>query len=61
MTEYDLNRFKDKVKQLSSMVSSLDEIEGRRESLVSCKTHEEVVELASLWGYEISRRWGDRP
>ena len=61
MTEYDLVKFKDKVNQLSSLVSSLDKIPGRREQLVSCKTHEEVVALASLWGYEISRRWGDRP
>ncbi len=59
MTEKDLDRFIDKVRQLDQLVLSLDSIPGRRELLSSCSDHNEVVKLARSWGYEIGRRWGD--
>ena len=58
MAEQDLQRFLRKVQQLQQMVNSLDKVEGRRDSLAACENHNQVVELARSWGYEIGRRWG---
>ena len=41
------------------MVSSLKAIPGRRELLLACKDHDEVVSLARSWGFEIGTRWGE--
>ena len=59
MSEKDLKGFLLKVSQLNKMIASLGEVPGRRELLVSCKSHDEVVELAKSWGYEIDKRWGE--
>ncbi len=59
MAEEELKLFIQKVEQLCSMVNSLDEYPERRILLASCKKHQEVVDLAKSWGYEIGRRWGD--
>ncbi len=55
----DLERFLGKVEQLQQMVSSLDQFPGRRELLSSCSDHNQVVQLARSWGYEIGQRWGE--
>ncbi len=59
MAEQDLKKFIHKVKELQRMIDSLDQVKGRREKLASCKDHNEVVEIAKLWGYDIGRRWGE--
>ena len=59
MASKELERFVFKVNQLNQLVESLESVPGRKESLESCLTHEEVVALASSWGFEIGRRWGD--
>ncbi len=59
MAEVDLQRFLEKVKHLQMMVKSLDDVPNRREVLASCTDHNQVVELARSWGYEIGRRWGE--
>jgi len=59
MAEKDFQLFLEKVAQLQQMVDSLDRVKGRKELLVACETHEDVVELAKEWGYRIGRRWGD--
>ena len=59
MSNKELESFIKKVKQLGEMVDSLDNVEGRRALLASCKSHNEVVDLAKSWGYEIGRRWGE--
>ena len=59
MAEEDLKRFLNKVEQLQEMVRSLDHFPGRRELLVQCTDHNQVVDIARSWGYEIGRRWGD--
>lgn len=59
MAEQDLQRFLYKVEQLQKLVNSLDQISGRRETLAACKDHDQVVQLAKSWGYEIDRRWGE--
>ena len=32
---------------------------GDGATLIECKTHKQVVELAREWGFEIGRRWGE--
>ena len=59
MAKEDLKRFLFKVQQLQELVNSLNEIPGRRELLEQCKDHDEVVNLAKTWGFEIGRRWGE--
>lgn len=59
MAESDLQRFIDKVRQLQSLVDSLEHVPGRREQLAACHHHNQVVLLAASWGYDIGRRWGD--
>ena len=59
MSKADLLRFIQKVEQLQDLVASLDEIPSRRDRLSSCDTHDEVVEIARSWGFEIGRRWGE--
>ncbi len=59
MAEEDLKNFILKIKDLNKLVKSLEEIPGRREELSSCRTHDEVVELAQTWGFKIGRRWGE--
>ena len=59
MAERDLMRFLDKVTQLKQLVDSLEAEPHRREQLAGCSSHNQVVQLANSWGYEIGRRWGE--
>ncbi len=59
MAERDLMRFLDKVAQLKQLVDSLEADPHRREQLAGCSSHNQVVQLANSWGYEIGRRWGE--
>ncbi len=60
MAEADLQCFLHKVEQLNALVESLETEPGRRDDLVACSDHNQVVQLARAWGYEIGRRWGER-
>ena len=59
MAEADLQRFLHKVQQLNALVTSLDQDPRRRAAFAACADHNQVVQLAQLWGYDIGRRWGD--
>ena len=59
MTEEDLRKFIKKVEQLNEMIRSLETSPSRRKQLSDCSSHDEVVELAKSWGYNISKRWGE--
>ena len=59
MAEADLQRFLHKVQQLDALVASLETNPQRREALVACSDHNQVVRLARTWGYEIGKRWGE--
>lgn len=59
MSSEELKRFIFKVNQLNKLLESLESVPGRKESLEACHTHEEVVDLAGSWGFDIGRRWGD--
>ena len=59
MTKKDYERFIKKINQLNQLVESINKSPEKYELIISCKTHEEVVELAKQWGYEIGKRWGE--
>ena len=59
MAEADLQRFLHKVEQLDALVASLETNPQRREALIACSDHNQVVRLARTWGYEIGKRWGE--
>lgn len=61
VAEADLQRFLHKVQQLNGLVASLEQDPARRDAFAACSDHNQVVQLAKLWGYEIGRRWGEQP
>ncbi|WP_269623244.1 Nif11 family protein [Prochlorococcus marinus] len=61
MSEDELSKFIGKVNQLNDLIASLDTFPERRKEIASCDNHEQVVSLAKTWGFDIGRRWGDKP
>ncbi|MEB3321582.1 MAG: Nif11 domain/cupin domain-containing protein [Synechococcaceae cyanobacterium] len=59
MGEADLRRFLEKVRQLQEFVRLSESRPGLRSALTACSSHQEVVSLARVWGFEIGRRWGE--
>ena len=59
MTKKDFDKFVYKVDQLNQMVELINNSPEKYKIIISCNTHEEVVELAKEWGYEIGKRWGE--
>ena len=59
MTKKDYERFLYKIDQLNQLVKLINESPDKYQLIISCKTHEDVVELAKQWGYEIGKRWGE--
>ena len=60
MTKKDLDKFLDKISQLNSIVSLINESPKKKEELSRCKTHEEVIKLTTSWGFGIESRWGEK-
>ena len=59
MTKKDYENFLYKIDQLNKLVKSTKDSPEKYELIVNCKTHEEVVALASKWGFDIGKRWGE--
>ena len=59
MAKKDYERFLSKIDQLNQLVILLNKSPDKYKLFISCKTHEDVVELAKQWGYEIGKRWGE--
>ena len=59
MSERDYERFRYKIDQLNQLVKLINSSPEKYQLIISCKTHEDVVELAKDWGYEIGKRWGE--
>ena len=59
MTKKDYERFLYKIDQLNQLVQLINDSPDKYQLIISCKTHEDVVELAKQWGYEIGKRWGE--
>ena len=59
MTIKDYEQFLKKINHLNQLVEVVNSSPEKYELIISCDTHDEVVELAKGWGYEIGRRWGE--
>ena len=59
MSKKDYERFLYKIDQLNQLVKFINSSPEKYKLITSWKTHEDVVELAKLWGYEIEKRWGE--
>ena len=59
MAKEDYERFLYKIDQLNQFVELIKNSPEKYQLIISCKTHDDVVELAKQWGYEIGKRWGD--
>tara|TARA_Y100001978_G_C23286641_1_gene242831 strand:- start:55 stop:237 length:183 start_codon:yes stop_codon:yes gene_type:complete len=59
MTKKDLKKFLKKIEHLNEIVDLINASSEKKEALINCKNHEDVVNLTKLWGFEISKRWGE--
>ena len=59
MTKRDYERFLYKIDQLNKLVALINDSPEKYKLFINCKSHQEVVELANQWGYEIGKRWGE--
>ena len=59
MTEENYQGFLYKIDQLNKLVNEINDSPDKYRLFIKCKTHQEVVELANKWGYEIGKRWGE--
>ena len=59
MSKKDYESFIYKIDQLNKLVELINNSPEKYQLIISCKTHEDVVELAKKWGYEIGKRWGE--
>ena len=60
VAEQDLIRFLNKISQLQALAERVRNDSGSREQLAACADHNQVVQLARSWGFDIGRRWGER-
>tara|TARA_B100000945_G_scaffold38530_1_gene25904 strand:+ start:186 stop:368 length:183 start_codon:yes stop_codon:yes gene_type:complete len=59
MAKKDYEKFLYKIDQLNKLIELIDNSPDKYQLIINCKTHNDVVELAKKWGYEIGKRWGD--
>jgi len=59
MAKEDYERFLYKIDQLNQFVELIKNSPEKYQLIINCKTHDDVVELAKQWGYEIGKRWGE--
>ena len=59
MSISDLEKFLIKIEQLNLIVELIEKDISKKEALINCSTHEEVIELTNSWGFQISTRWGE--
>ena len=60
MSIKDYERFLFKINQLNKLVKLINKSPEKYKLFISCKTHDDVVELAKQWGFEIGKRWGEQ-
>ena len=59
MSKNDYESFLYKIDQLNQLVELIKNSPEKYELIIRCQTHDDVVELAKQWGYEIGKRWGE--
>ena len=60
MTKRDLDNFLEKISQLNQIVALINKSKIKKEQLLKCKNHEEVINLTTSWGFNIGKRWGEK-
>ena len=60
MSKNDLKKFLWKIDQLNLIVKLIEKDISKKEALSNCSTHEEVINLTNSWGFQISKRWGEK-
>ena len=59
MTKKDYDNFLFKIDQLNKLVELINDSPEKYKLFIKCETHQDIVELASKWGYQIGKRWGE--
>ena len=59
MSKKNYELFLNKIDQLNQLVELINDSPEKYELICSCKKHDDVVELAKQWGFEIGKRWGE--
>tara|TARA_Y100001968_G_scaffold44940_1_gene34995 strand:+ start:193 stop:375 length:183 start_codon:yes stop_codon:yes gene_type:complete len=59
MSKRDYEKFLIKINQLNKLVEFINASPEKYQLFISCNNHKEVVYLASKWGFEIDKRWGE--
>ena len=59
MAKKDYIKFLHKIDQLNQLVDLINRSPEKYQLIINCETHDEVVELATKWGFEIGKRWGE--
>tara|TARA_B100000579_G_C22091419_1_gene514673 strand:+ start:215 stop:397 length:183 start_codon:yes stop_codon:yes gene_type:complete len=59
MSKKDYENFLFKINQLNQLVELINKSPEKYKLFISCNSHDDVVELAKKWGYEIGKRWGE--
>ena len=59
MSKNEYEKFLLKVDQLNQLVELINNSPEKYKLFIRCKRHNDVVELAREWGYEIGKRWGE--
>ena len=59
MSKKDYEKFLLKIEKLNKLVELIESSPDKYQLIISCSNHNEVVDLAYQWGYEIDKRWGE--
>tara|TARA_Y100001968_G_scaffold92471_1_gene83153 strand:- start:486 stop:668 length:183 start_codon:yes stop_codon:yes gene_type:complete len=59
MSKRDYEKFLLKIENLNKLVELINDSPDKYQLFINCRTHQEVIELATKWGFEIDKRWGE--
>ena len=59
MSKRDYEKFLLKIENLNKLVELINDSPDKYQLFINCSTHQEVIELATKWGFEIDKRWGE--
>jgi len=59
MSKRDYEKFLLKIENLNKLVELINDSPDKYQLFINCRTHQEVIELANKWGFEIDKRWGE--
>tara|TARA_B100000700_G_scaffold284840_1_gene338422 strand:- start:4071 stop:4253 length:183 start_codon:yes stop_codon:yes gene_type:complete len=59
MTLNDYKKFVYKVDQLNKLIKLINNSPEKYKLFINSKTHDDVVQLAAKWGFQIGSRWGE--